>query len=74
MAIKYNSTPIEFHTPNVVIVFSNTYPDVRKLSLDRWLVYDIKNNALQDVNIKDLSIKQAHDRRKLGQVDHEETL
>ena len=55
MSIKYNSTPIEFHTPNIVIVFSNTYPNVRKLSLDRWVVYDIKNNTLYDVNINDLA-------------------
>ena len=33
---KYNSTPLRFKTPNTVMVFSNTPPDAKQLSTDRW--------------------------------------
>jgi len=42
---KYESTPVYFDTPHV-IVFSNFYPDKKKLSLDRWDIHVIDNSLL----------------------------
>ena len=41
---KYNSTPLRFKTPNVVMVFSNEPPLVNQLSSDRWRIYKISKN------------------------------
>ena len=35
---KYNHDNIRFKVLNVVMVFSNGYPDTKKLSRDRWLI------------------------------------
>ena len=43
---KYNNDVIKFKKPNVVIVFSNTFPSVGNLSKDRWKILDIVNNEL----------------------------
>ena len=43
-ASKYDNDNIQFKTPNTVIVFSNRYPKTKKLSRDRWQIY----NANQD--------------------------
>ena len=41
---KYNSTPLRFKTPNVVMVFSNELPRVKQLSLDRWRIFTISKD------------------------------
>lgn len=38
----------------IVVVFANDYPDPRKLSLDRWEIYDIYNNCLLPVDYDDI--------------------
>ena len=43
---KYKSTVLKIKTPNVIIVFSNDFPDQNKLSSDRWKIYEIKNDQL----------------------------
>ena len=45
-ASKFNSEWIQFKTPNVVVVFSNSNPDVKQLSQDRWKVYYINKEGL----------------------------
>ena len=46
IASKYSSEIIQFKTPNVVIVFSNTDPDMTQLSKDRWKVFYINKDGL----------------------------
>ena len=40
--------------PNIVIVFSNDKPEVKKLAMDQWKIFKIKGEDLVDVtrNIK----------------------
>ena len=45
-ASKFNSEVIQFKTPNVVVVFSNTDPDMKQLSKDRWKIYNITKDGL----------------------------
>lgn len=39
---KYETGSFVFNSPHV-LVFSNFYPDVRKLSMDRWRIYNINS-------------------------------
>ena len=43
---QHLSMLLQFRTPNVVIVFSNAYPDMTQLSKDRWRVYYINKKGL----------------------------
>ena len=54
MSAKYKSTTLRIKTPNVVIVFSNRFPDLTQLSRDRWRIYDINNDRLVDGHNKPL--------------------
>ena len=45
-ASKFNSEWIRFKTPNVIVVFSNSDPDVKQLSKDRWKIYYITQSGL----------------------------
>ena len=47
-ATKFDSEHINFKTPNVVMVFSNSDPDTRQLSKDRWLIFHILKSGLND--------------------------
>ena len=38
---KFNTKKMHFTTPNVIIVFSNKYPDTREFSEDRWMIFKI---------------------------------
>ena len=46
LSSKYNSSILNFKTPNTVIVFSNDYPRTNRLSSDRWLIFRIINDNL----------------------------
>ena len=35
---------IHFKRSNVIIVFSNKYPDIQRLSEDKWIIFKINNN------------------------------
>ena len=49
-ATKYNTKKMRFKTPNVIIVFSNMYPDTRGFSEDMWLIFKINSRMmLQEV-------------------------
>ena len=45
---KYDNDNIRFKTPNIVMIFSNKYPNLKKLTNDRWLVLHPKNDGLKD--------------------------
>ncbi len=44
---KYQSEVIRFKTPNIVLVFSNTDPDIIQLSRDRWQTFQITKDGLE---------------------------
>ena len=44
---KYHTNVIQFRVPNVVMVFSNDYPDARQLSMDRWKIFNIRSDGLK---------------------------
>ena len=46
---KYNNNIMRFKVPNIVIVFSNTPPNTRELSKDRWGIFQILKDELIDV-------------------------
>ena len=48
-ASKYDNDNIYFKTPNIVVVFSNQYPDTKKLSYDRWIILKINDQELENV-------------------------
>ena len=52
VAAKFSSKEIKICKPNIVIVFSNDKPDVKKLAMDRWTIFKIKDNDLIDVSPK----------------------
>ena len=49
VASKYDSKNISFKTPNTVMVFSTAYPNVDKLSRDRWRIYKIYKDELREL-------------------------
>ena len=46
---KYNNDNIRFKTPNTVMVFSNHYPNLKKLSRDRWILLHPNMDGLKDI-------------------------
>lgn len=48
-ASKYDNDNIRFKTPNTIIVFSNLYPNLNKLSHDRWIVLHPNEDGLKNV-------------------------
>ena len=50
VAAKFSSKEIKICKPNIVIVFANCTPEVKKLAMDRWKIFKIKNNDLVDVS------------------------
>lgn len=47
---KYETGNILINPPHIII-FSNSMPELDKFSLDRWEVYEIKNNDLEKLEI-----------------------
>ena len=50
-ASKYDSQQLKIRVPNVVMVFSNSPPDVKELAKVRFKVFNINNNQLENKNI-----------------------
>ena len=46
---KYDNDNIRFKTPNTVMVFSNHYPDLKKLSKDRWILLHPNKEGMKNV-------------------------
>ena len=57
-ASKYDNNNIRFKTPNTVMIFSNGYPNTKKLSRDRWLIYNANKDGLNHVTNQVLSMKK----------------
>ena len=56
---KYKGKKMRFERPNVIIVFSNMYPDTRGFSQDRWLIFKINTKMmLQEVTIEQIKKKE----------------
>ena len=49
VADKYNTAELKFQTPNILVVFSNEKPNTKKLSNDRWKIFQIIDEDLEDV-------------------------
>ena len=45
-ASKYDSKELMIKVPNIVMVFSNSTPDVEELARDRWEIFSIENDEL----------------------------
>ena len=45
-ASKYDSKELMIKVPNIVMVFSNSTPDVKELARDRWNIFSIENDEL----------------------------
>jgi len=52
LAGKFDSKELKFHTPNIIVVFSNEKPDVDQLSKDRWTIFQIRDEELLDATEK----------------------
>ena len=46
ISTKYNSKQLRFETPNIVILFSNVFPDIKYASRDRWSIFKIEYDEL----------------------------
>ena len=57
-ASKYDNNNIRFKTPNTVMVFSNQYPKLGKLSRDRWRIYNANQDRLHDVTLQVMKMKR----------------
>ena len=44
---KYDNQRIKFLTPNYVLVFSNSFPNMKHLSKDRWQIFEPMENGLK---------------------------
>ena len=67
-ASKYDNNNIRFKTPNTVMVFSNRYPKLSKLSRDRWCIYNANQDRLHDVTLQVMKMKK--DGYNPQNVDH----
>ena len=47
-AEKYDSQKLKIKTPNIVMVFSNHFPEIEELSTNRWKVFTIRDNHLEE--------------------------
>ena len=52
IAGKFGSKEIKICKPKIFIVFSNDKPEVKKLAMDRWKIFKIKDDDLIDVSPK----------------------
>ena len=57
-ASKYDNNNIRFKTPNTVMVFSNRYPKLGKLSRDRWRIYNANQDRLHDVTLQMMNMRK----------------
>ena len=55
---KYNNEILRFKSPNVIIIFSNDMPNWGKLSADRWKVFRIENDELDEFDVHEKNNKR----------------
>ena len=70
-SIKYHAKKMRFKTPNVILVFSNMYPNTREFSEDRWLIFKINAKMeLVDVTTETMKKKkEVNDAQKKSYTD-----
>ena len=70
-SIKYHAKKMRFKTPNVILVFSNMYPNTREFSEDRWLIFKINAKMeLVDVTTETMKKKkEVNDAQKKSYMD-----
>ena len=56
-----------FTTPNVIIVFSNKYPDTREFSEDRWMIFKINT----EMELKEVTDSCRVKKKKFKKMDKE---
>ena len=58
-AEKYDSEKLKIKTPNVVMVFSNHFPEMEELAPNRWKVFTIRDKQL----VEEIFMKDAEDKK-----------
>ena len=73
-SIKYHAKKMRFKTPNVILVFSNMYPNTGEFSEDRWLIFKINAKMeLVDVTTETMKKKkEVNDAQKKSYKDWKE--
>ena len=56
---KFNNDNLTFKIPNTVMIFSNKFPKLDKLSQDRWIVYNANQAGLNNVTECLMKMKKA---------------
>ena len=64
LASKYDSQHLKIRVPNVVMVFSNSPPDVKELAKVRFRVFNINNNQLEKKRKNIVEIKYAKEKKE----------
>ena len=64
LACKYNSQHLKIRVPSVVMVFSNSPPDVKELAKVRFRVFNINNNQLEKKRKNIVEIKYAKEKKE----------
>ena len=57
-AEKYDSQNFKIRTTNIIMVFSNHFPDKKELAADRWKIFSIKNSELEENKTNQKSFHQ----------------
>ena len=57
MVTKFKSRIMRFKKPNVIMVFSNDYPDTGKLTRGRWTIFKI-NSKMELENVTEAKLKK----------------
>ena len=71
-AEKYDSQKLKIKTPNVVMVFSNHFPETKELAIDRWKVFTIEDNILVENEPKNNGYYYSFVTKKKKQVKKKE--
>ena len=70
---KFDSSLLMFKEKNIVIVFSNKYPDKSHLSKDRWRIFEITKD-LEDIVEKDAKSEAYGKQEKIRRDKSEDSL
>ena len=63
-ASKYNSQELKIKVPNVVIVFSNDWPNTRELAEDRWKFFSIEDDELEEETVGPTNLTKKNKKEK----------
>ena len=54
-ASKYDNDNLKFKTPNTIMVFSNQYPNLSKLSRDRWKILRPTEEGMETIEQEEIT-------------------